>query len=55
MAKPNYALAKRQRDVAKKAKKEEKRMKKAETSGTATKEGASQPANGTVESFKRVE
>jgi hypothetical protein len=30
MAKPNYAFAKRQRDIAKKAKKEEKRLKKAE-------------------------
>lgn len=28
MAKPNYAFAKRQRDLAKKAKKEEKRQKK---------------------------
>jgi hypothetical protein len=30
MATPNYAFAKRQRDVAKKQKKEEKRLKKAE-------------------------
>lgn len=30
MAKPNYAFAKRQRDLAKKKKKEEKRMKKTE-------------------------
>ena len=30
MAKPNYAFAKRQRDLAKKQKKEEKRLKKAE-------------------------
>ena len=29
MAKPNYAFAKRQRDLAKKQKKEEKRLKKA--------------------------
>ena len=28
MAKPNYAFAKRQRDLAKKAKKEEKRLRK---------------------------
>ena len=28
MAKPNYAFAKRQRDLAKKAKKEEKRQRK---------------------------
>ena len=31
MAKPNYAFAKRQRDLAKKQKKEEKRLKKAAT------------------------
>ena len=30
MAKPNYACAKRQRDLAKKQKKEEKRQKKAQ-------------------------
>ncbi|MBI5506745.1 MAG: hypothetical protein HY899_18300 [Deltaproteobacteria bacterium] len=39
MAKPNYAFAKRQRDLAKKAKKEEKRLRKAaggdETDATA--------------------
>lgn len=29
MAKPNYAFAKRQRDLAKKQKKEEKKLKKA--------------------------
>lgn len=34
MAKPNYAFAKRQRDLAKKAKKEEKKIKKAGTSET---------------------
>lgn len=31
MAKPNYAFAKRQRDLAKKRKKEEKRLRKAGT------------------------
>jgi hypothetical protein len=35
MAKPNYAFAKRQRDMAKKQKKEEKRQRKAETPGSA--------------------
>ncbi len=38
MAKPNYAFAKRQRDLAKKQKKEEKRLRKAasaESSDTA--------------------
>jgi hypothetical protein len=34
MAKPNYAFAKRQRDLAKKNKKEEKRLKKAGTPDT---------------------
>jgi hypothetical protein len=38
MAKPNYAFAKRQRDLAKKAKKEEKKMKKAGTSSAPTEE-----------------
>ena len=33
MAKPNYAFAKRQRDLAKKQKQEEKRLKKAEARG----------------------
>jgi hypothetical protein len=32
MAKPNYAFAKRQRDLAKKQKKEEKRLRKAAAS-----------------------
>jgi hypothetical protein len=32
MAKPNYAFAKRQRDLAKKQKQEEKRRRKAEAS-----------------------
>ena len=31
MAKPNYAFAKRQRDLAKKQKKEEKKLRKAAT------------------------
>ncbi len=35
MAKPNYAFAKRQRDLAKKQKKEEKRLRKAELSAAA--------------------
>ncbi len=40
MAKPNYAFAKRQRDLAKKAKKEEKRQKKLGTSENPATEGA---------------
>ena len=47
MAKPNYAYEKRQRDLAKKQKKEEKRLRKA---GTATDTDAQQqpamPAEG---------
>ena len=39
MAKPNYAFAKRQKDLAKKQKKEEKRLRK-----TATSESQSQEA-----------
>jgi len=39
MAKPNYAFAKRQRDLAKKAKKEEKRLRKAGAEGDRS-EGA---------------
>ena len=35
MAKPNYAFAKRQRDLAKKQKKEAKRQKKSEGGETA--------------------
>jgi hypothetical protein len=44
MAKPNYAFAKRQRDLAKKQKQEEKRLKKAEARGTQQPDGAAQPA-----------
>jgi hypothetical protein len=34
MAKPNYAFAKRQKDLVKKSKKEEKRLRKSETKET---------------------
>ncbi len=45
MAKPNYAFAKRQRDLAKKAKKEEKRLRKAQagTGGAGTDEQEGHP------------
>jgi hypothetical protein len=47
MAKPNYSFEKRQRDLAKKAKKEEKRLRKAGTAanpeGTETPEPAAVP------------
>jgi hypothetical protein len=36
MPKPNYAFAKRQRDIAKKQKKEEKRLQKATAAETET-------------------
>ena len=39
MAKPNYAFAKRQRDLAKKQKKEEKRLRKAAESAKQTEDG----------------
>jgi hypothetical protein len=41
MAKPNYSFEKRQRDLAKKAKKEEKRLRKA--GGPANPEGTENP------------
>ena len=45
MAKPNYAFAKRQRDLDKKQKQEEKRQRKAEAKQEQPKEDASdQPA-----------
>jgi len=44
MAKPNYTFAKRQRDLAKKAKKEEKRVKKAGTSDTPPQEVQAPPS-----------
>ncbi|KAF0190827.1 MAG: hypothetical protein FD165_2385 [Gammaproteobacteria bacterium] len=43
MAKPNYQFEKRQRDIAKKKKKEEKRLRKAGTPGEQPPEGAPQP------------
>jgi hypothetical protein len=43
LAKPNYAFAKRQRDLAKKQKKEEKRKRKLEQSGPVSSPDA-QPA-----------
>ncbi len=43
MAKPNYAFAKRQRDLAKKQKKEEKRLRKAAASEEQAPEDAQAP------------
>jgi hypothetical protein len=43
MAKPNYAFAKRQRDLAKKQKKEEKRQRKAGAQQPQTAEEAHKP------------
>jgi len=44
MAKPNYAFAKRQRDIAKKQKKEEKKRLKAEAQQLGQDESLSQPS-----------
>ena len=41
MAKPNYAFAKRQRDIAKKQKKEEKRLSKTDAQPTPDDESVS--------------
>ena len=43
MAKPNYAFAKRQRDIEKKKKKEEKQQKKVVPQTDETTEGQPQP------------
>ena len=43
MAKPNYAYAKRQRDLAKKKKKEEKRLRKAEAKASEAPDDQSLP------------
>ena len=46
MAKPNYAFAKRQKDLAKKQKKEAKRLKKAEANQVAATPDAAEPPAG---------
>jgi hypothetical protein len=43
MAKPNYAFAKRQRDLAKKKKKEEKRLRKAEAKASEAQDDQALP------------
>jgi len=48
MAKPNYAFAKRQRDLAKKQKAEEKRLRKAEAQKTPDPADASEPSPDTT-------
>jgi hypothetical protein len=45
MAKPNYAFAKRQRDLAKKQKKEEKRLRKTGTNDTQPQQGQLPPTD----------
>lgn len=47
MAKPNYAFAKRQRDLAKKKKKEEKRLRKAGAAEESPTDTKPEPADGT--------
>lgn len=49
MARVNYAFEKRQRDLAKKQKKEEKRLKKARASGDTAQPEGDAPATGTGE------
>lgn len=49
MAKPNYAFAKRQRDLAKKKKKEEKRARKAASSDTPDEGTAENSGEGTAQ------
>jgi hypothetical protein len=49
MAKPNYSFAKRQRDLAKKAKKEEKRQRKAEAKAALAGEGADPEADPAID------
>lgn len=44
MAKPNYSFEKRQRDLAKARKKEEKRLKKAGKQDSAAPDGSAQEA-----------
>lgn len=46
MPKPNYAFAKRQRDLAKKQKKEEKRLKKAAAKESQSEQVREEPATG---------
>ena len=46
MAKPNYAFEKRQRDLAKKQKKEEKRLRKSAPSEAPPKEPGPTPPGG---------
>lgn len=46
MAKPNYSFEKRQRDLAKKQKKEEKRLRKQGTPDTAAGAAQAQPEAG---------
>ncbi len=63
MAKPNYAFEKRQRDLAKKQKKEEKLKRKTETTGDelqepedtlATTDNADEPAQGPGEDVEET-
>ena len=55
MVKPNYAFAKRQRDLAKKAAKEEKKQKKAAINETPQTVAEAQPAAQPVVPAKATE
>lgn len=48
MAKPNYAFAKRQRDLAKKQKKDEKKLRKQNAAGSAADAPAAPVDDGSV-------
>ena len=52
MAKPNYDFAKRQKELAKKAKKEEKRLRKLAAGETPTEEDAPESADATSDESK---
>ena len=52
MAKPNYAFAKRQKELAKKQKKEEKRLKKEAEAAPAPDQGEAQAVQDTGEETK---
>jgi hypothetical protein len=55
MAKPNYSFEKRQRDLAKKKKKEEKRLKKAEAKAGVESEGSEENGEATGDQLQEAQ
>lgn len=55
MAKPNYSFEKRQRDLAKKKKKEEKRLKKAEAKAEVVSEEGAQSGEATGDQLQEAQ